>query len=67
MAECDHTADNEVDVHPDIFQVKTIKVAGNIMFHLTIFRRRTARNFVPPTLSVATTLGIVKMMRTNET
>ena len=67
VAACENTGDNEVDVLPNIFQVKHLQATGRKEFYFIFIRKRTARNFVPPTLSVATTLGIVKMMRTNET
>ena len=57
IGECDYTGDNEVDVLPNIFQVKNIEAAGRKEFYFIFIRKRTARNIVPPILSVATTLG----------
>ena len=57
LAECRYTADNELEVLPNIFQVKIFQLEE--IFYFCISRRRPASNFVPPTLSVATTLGRV--------
>ena len=55
VGECENTGDNEVDIVPNIFQVKGVHVEEiNLTYNC---RRRIARTFVPPTLSVATTLG----------
>ena len=48
-----------MEVLPNIVQVKIFKLQETLYFHFKMFRRRSARNFVPPTLSVATTLGRV--------
>ena len=63
VAACEYSADNEVDVLPSIFQVKIFKQES---FSFKIFRKRTVESFVPPTLSVATTLGIVRGRKKRE-
>ena len=60
VEECENTGDNEVDFLTNVFQVKSIYVERQIL-HISIFRRKTVRNFVPLTLSAATTLGIDTM------
>ena len=63
VAACENTGDNEVDVLPNIFQVRQKYRSKNYSVFENIFRRRHARNFVPATLSVITTLGIVSQLK----
>ena len=53
---CDHTENNEVDVLPNISQVREEYIELQ-KFVFNIFRRGPARNSVQPTPSVVTTLG----------
>ena len=57
VGECINTGDNEVEVVPNISQVKSFHIEGNIESTYKFFRKKSARTYAPPTLSVVTTLG----------